>query len=218
MPTYSQTINLKLIQAEVKHLIFDLGGVIINLNTKLTIQAFSEITGKSIDETMDFAHSHPIFPAYEKGEVDSAEFRSVIRSLSHHPLADEAIDLAWNAMILDLPTDRTDLLETLKGTYDIFLLSNTNHIHMDKVNQVRVDSGVRPFDLLFQKDYYSHLMGKRKPDTEIFDQVLSENNLNPTETVFFDDNVDNIKGAAQLGIQTVHVTSPQVMMDYFNGQ
>lgn len=199
-----------------EHFIFDLGGVIINLNTQLTIQAFAEITGKSIESIVDFSQSHPIFHAYEKGEVTSEEFRAVIRSISEKELSTTLIDEAWNAMILDLPSQRIELLQSLQKKYDTYLLSNTNYIHMERVNQVRLDSGHLSFDQLFTKDYYSHLMGKRKPNADIFEQVLEENNLSAASTVFFDDNIDNIRSAEKLGIQTLHVTSPQVMMNYFN--
>lgn len=199
-----------------EHFIFDLGGVIINLNTQLTIQAFAEITGKSIESIVEFSQSHPIFHAYEKGEATSEEFRAVIRSISEKELSTTLIDEAWNAMILDLPSQRIELLQSLQKKYDTYLLSNTNYIHMERVNQVRLDSGHLSFDQLFTKDYYSHLMGKRKPNADIFEQVLEENNLSAASTVFFDDNIDNIRSAEKLGIQTLHVTSPQVMMNYFN--
>ena len=215
-PQYHKQKILKLNGKKVKHLIFDLGGVIINLDTSLTIRAFAQLTNKSPQQIIDFSISHPGFHAYEKGEISDTDFRNVIRELSVIELTDIQIDEAWNAMILDLPHERIKLLQELKQEYNIFLLSNTNFIHMDKVNQVRSETDLPEFSEVFHQDYYSHIMGKRKPDADIFEQVLEEHNLDPQYTLFLDDNDSNIEGANKLGIQTLHVTSPQVMMDHFN--
>lgn len=214
-PQYHKQKILKLNGKKVKHLIFDLGGVIINLDTSLTINAFAQLTNKSAQQIIDFSLSHPGFHAYEKGEITDADFRNVVRELSDQKLSDDQIDEAWNAMILDLPQERINLLQSLKNHYDLFLLSNTNYIHMLKVNEVRSEASLPEFSELFHQDYYSHLMGKRKPDADIFEQVVDEHNLDPQQTLFLDDNESNIEGAKKLGIQTLHVTSPQVMMDYF---
>lgn len=197
-------------------MIFDLGGVIINLNTQLTIQAFAQLTGKSPQQIIDFSNAHPGFHAYEKGEISDDDFRSVIRELSTAELEDYEIDNAWNAMILDLPLERIHLLQNLKEHFSVYLLSNTNFIHMHRVNEVRSEAGHPEFNTLFHQDYYSHLMGKRKPDAATFDQVIQEQNLNPKEVLFLDDSLANIEGAQRLGLQTLHVTSPSVMMEYFN--
>lgn len=205
-------------QQKVKHLIFDLGGVIINLQTSRTINAFAKLTDKPTEFILDFSSSHPAFHQYEKGQIDSAAFREVIRSISAQPLTDTAIDIAWNDMILDLPIERIDLLKKLGNIYDTYLLSNTNVIHLQRVEEVLADSGIEPFKNLFVKEYYSHLMGKRKPDAEIFEQVLDENGILAEDTLFLDDNLDNIKGASKLGLKTLHVTSPQLIFDFFNGR
>jgi glucose-1-phosphatase len=216
--TKSQTKYLKLITQKLKHLIFDLGGVIINLKVSRTIDSFARITGKTPQFIMEFALSHPAFQQYERGEIASGEFRDAIRSIGQAPLSDAAIDTAWNAMILDLPSERIDLLKTLRMKYDTYLLSNINDIHYKKLAEIRFENSIEPFDQLFVKDYYSHFMGMRKPDAEIFELVMAENNLKPEETLFLDDTLDNIKGAAKLGIKTLHVTSPHLIFEFFDGR
>lgn len=203
-------------QGKIKNLIFDLGGVIINLNTSLTIKAFAELSGRSLEEVIKFSTTEPAFHLYEKGQITDADFRAVIRTLTSKPLDDTSIDKAWNAMILDLPIEHIKLLRSLKERHNIFLLSNTNNIHMECVNDVRIKASVESFDQLFHYDYYSHIMGKRKPDANIFEQVLEENNLDPAQTLFLDDNYDNINGASNLGINTLHVTSPNLLFEYFD--
>ena len=121
-----------------------------------------------------------------------------------------------NAMLLTIPSEKYELLLRLKTRYRVFLLSNTNNIHLESFNQlVHRDTGLRELDYYFHKAYYSHLMKMRKPDAEIYSHVLSENKLSPDETLFLDDNFDNIKGAAGLGIKTIHVTSPSMILPLF---
>lgn len=198
-----------------KHLIFDLGGVIINLDTSLTVRAFADLAQKTAAEINQHMSSEPAFAQYERGEIACDEFRNAIRKLAGRDLEDERIDEAWNAMILDLPHERIDLLRRLGHSFDIFLLSNTNTIHLKRVGEVREAAGIVPFGELFQKDYYSHLMGKRKPEAACFRQVIDENGLDPAHTLFLDDSETNIEGASAVGLQTLHVTSPDVMTDYF---
>ncbi|WP_155182098.1 HAD family hydrolase [Fulvivirga lutimaris] len=203
-------------QGKFKNLIFDLGGVIINLDTSLTIKAFAKLSGRSLEEVITFSEEEPSFHLYEKGQITDADFRTAIRALTSKQLDDNSIDEAWNAMILDLPIERIKLLRSLKERHNIYLLSNTNSIHMECVNDVRKKAGIESFDQLFHYDYYSHIMRKRKPDADIFEQVLQENNLDPKQTLFLDDNYDNINGASNLGINTLHVTSPNLLFEYFH--
>ncbi len=216
LPTISQTNFLKLKHINIEHIIFDLGGVIINLDPQKTINAFAQITSNSPEKIISFSNEHPAFHQYEKGQIEDHEFRNVIRTLTHKQLTDNQIDTAWNAMILDLPIASVQLLHKLKANYGIYLLSNTNYIHMKKVNEVREEAGIETFASLFNKDYYSHLMGKRKPDAEIFEEVLDNHGLQPHKTLFIDDNLSNINGASALGIATLHVSSPYQLVDYFN--
>lgn len=216
LPTISQAKKSKLSRVVAKNLIFDLGGVIINLDSSLTIKAFAALTGNTAEDVIKFTQNEEAFHLYEKGLIDDHDFRNAIRALADSQLDDAAIDKAWNAMILDLPIERIELLRQLKKKHNVYLLSNTNTIHMECVNEVRSSANIEPFNQLFHYDYYSHLMGKRKPDLDIFEQVLEENGLDPSETLFLDDNYDNINGASKLGINTLHVTSPQLIFEYFD--
>jgi putative hydrolase of the HAD superfamily len=120
-------------------------------------------------------------------------------------------------MLLDIPPSRLEFLRFLKDHYRMFLLSNTNQIHLDQVNKILHDvCGKKDFLHFFERTYYSHLMKKRKPDYEIFEQVLIENNLLAEETLFIDDSSENLHGASSLGIKTLLVTSEKSLFDFFD--
>lgn len=203
--------------SSVKNIIFDLGGVILDLSITDTLKSFSRLSGLSFKEIERIFISAPEFEHYEKGTLDDAGFRQFIRKAYHVDCTDEDIDACWNAMLLDLPTKKLELLETLKSRYNTFLLSNTNGIHLNYINQTILPkaAGISSLDDYFHKSYYSHRMGKRKPDAEIFEQVLEENNLQAAETLFLDDNGLNTEGAAKVGIRTVYITSSDQIFDVF---
>ncbi|MBS1508418.1 MAG: HAD family phosphatase [Bacteroidetes bacterium] len=201
---------------EIKNIIFDLGGVILDLDVSKTHQAFGEMAGLSAKEIQAKSSTEPFFNDFEKGLLSDHEFRQRIKSFLNKPATNEEIDAAWNAMLVKIPTEKYELLLRLRETHRVFLLSNTNNIHLEYFNQlVYRDTGHPELDYFFHKAYYSHLMKMRKPDQEIYARVLNENNLSAGETLFLDDNFDNIEGAARVGIQTIHVTSPSAILSLF---
>ncbi len=204
--------------ATIKNLIFDLGGVILDLSVKDTLESFAKVSGLPLDKVKTLFVSSPEFEHFEKGEIDDAAFRDFVKRLYNVTVSDAEIDRCWNAMLLGIPKGKLDLLLELKKQYEVLLLSNTNNIHLSYINTkiVRPLVGVDSLDQFFHKSYYSHLMQMRKPDAEIFLKVLDDNHFKAEETLFLDDNADNIKGAASLGIQTVHVTHPDLVIEYFN--
>ena len=205
-----------LIPHEIKNLIFDLGGVIINLDVTRTHQAFADLAECPIEEVKSKISSQEFFNEYEKGSLDDNEFRTHLRTLLNRNITDAQLDAAWNAMLLDIPSEKYQLLMKLKSSYRVFLLSNTNNIHLQAVNKIVFnDTGQTGLGYYFHRDYYSHLMKMRKPDPEIFHRVLVENNLIAKETYFLDDNLENIEGAKSLAIQTVHITSPDRVLSLF---
>jgi glucose-1-phosphatase len=198
----------------VKNLIFDLGGVILDLSVEDTLTAFSNLSGLRKEKVKDIFIGSPEFNEFEKGLMNDDAFREFIRKTYAPQATDAQIDECWNAMLLGLPMQKLDLLDALKKEFSVYLLSNTNGIHLHYINEVILKSvtGKNLLDTHFHKAYYSHRMGKRKPEPEIYLQVLEENNLKAGETMFLDDNPHNIESAASLGIQTVYVHHPDVMI------
>jgi epoxide hydrolase-like predicted phosphatase len=205
-----------LVSAGIKNIIFDLGGVIINLSVEKTHQAFAALSGLPLEEIKSRVHHGAYFHEYEKGLITDAEFRDHLRESLNLSVTDSALDAAWNAMLLDIPIERIQLLERLKKTYSIYLLSNTNNIHLQCFsNIVHQLTGKARIDHYFHNAYYSHLLKLSKPDVAIYKHVLSENNLQPAETIFLDDNKDNLAGANKVGIKTFHVEYPDQIFSFF---
>lgn len=204
---------------KIKNIIFDLGGVIINLDVPKTFKSFAELGGVSERQVMSAVESSSLFNDYEKGLISSKTFRAGIRRLLRKDLTDQEIDNAWNSMLLDIPAERLSLIEELKGKYNLFVLSNTNDIHIEAFNKIMNQSyDLDKYHQLFDYIYYSFLINKRKPDAEIYRHVLDEQNLIAEETVFFEDNKDNINSAAALNIQTHWVRSNRLNLGFIRDE
>jgi glucose-1-phosphatase len=200
----------------IKHLIFDLGGVIINLDTRATFQAFEQLTGVPVQKWAADGPTSRLLLDYEKGLLSDDEFRHGIRQLTSHPLTDAAIDHAWNAMLGEIPKYRLDKAAALRATYGTYVLSNTNGIHEQAFNNIlRQSTGTPTLQPFFDKVYFSHRMKMRKPETEIYQTVLDDNDLKGEEVLFLDDNPDNLRGAEKLKIQTFLVPSPDSWLELF---
>lgn len=189
----------------IKNVIFDLGGVIINLDPARTRNAFTQLGLKNFDALYSFAQQSGVFDLFDKGFLSNADFRNEMRKHISSEVTDAQIDTAWNAMLLDVPSEKIELLRHMKSRYRTFLLSNTNRIHVEcfSAELARVH-GSKDFSPWMERCYYSCEIGMRKPDEEIFRFVLNENNLVPEETLFIDDSPQHISGANTCGIRTLH--------------
>ncbi|MDX5417980.1 MAG: HAD family phosphatase [Hymenobacteraceae bacterium] len=201
----------------VKNIIFDLGGVIINIDYHKSIHELEQYCpeGRSIEYSQK-AQSQ-LFDLFETGNSSSEEFRQQLREAYCLEATDEQIDDAWNAMLLDIPAERIELLRELGKKYRIFLLSNTNAIHLKRFNEMVEHSFTIPsLDSLFERTYYSHLIGQRKPDAIVFEQILEQNGLKREETLFIDDSIQHIESADKIGLQTLFLKPPLTINQFFN--
>jgi putative hydrolase of the HAD superfamily len=198
---------------KIQHVIFDLGGVIVNIDPQLTARAFSDLSGTDPVDIIELHNSANFFSAYETGRISDEQFRNEIRRFLKKEIPDEQIDQAWGALLLDVPPEKVQMLAQARNHYNTYLLSNTNHIHRLKFCRTFRDLTGRELDEYFKKVYYSYEMGKRKPDEDIFMQVLEENQLVPAETLLVDDSIPNIETARKLGLKTLHVERNQRKID-----
>lgn len=201
---------------KIKNIIFDLGDVIINIDVPLAAKSFAELTGKPHEEITRLFKDHEVFGLFETGKIDEAGFRNLIRTVIQEAHWDDSIiDKAWNSLLLDIPKERIELLKTLSQQYRLFLLSNTSSIHITEVNGILGrEHGVEKLDDLFEKLFLSYEMGIMKPDAAIYHQVLADAGILAEETLFLDDNADNIQSAGTVGIHTIHVQKPVTILDY----
>lgn len=193
----------------IKNIIFDLGGVILDLDLEAAYQRFSQLSGLTAREVVQRTEGLMLFKDYETGAVSSSAFRQQINQLLDMQATDDEIDHAWCAMLGGIPAHRLELAGRLRQSYRTFVLSNTNEIHVGHFDSIIQDH--------FEKVYYSHELKMRKPNIEIYEAVLSEQSLNAAETLFIDDTLDNIKGAEKLNIKTFHLETPQQLTRLFRG-
>ena len=202
----------------VKNIIFDYGNVIFKIDFARVQQSFKELGINNVGDFFSHTQQNPIFDEFDRGQIGALEFRERIRQITGiATLSDEQIDMAWNSMLIGVGEGNHDLLLKLKGKYHTFLLSNINEIHYNFIMKyLERDFGFEGNDHLFEKAYYSHFTGMRKPEPALFNKVLAENELKPEETLFIDDSPQHLAAAAKLGIQTFLMTAPDTLQAYFN--
>ncbi len=201
----------------IKNIIFDYGNVIFDIDHQLTIKAFTDLGASYFSDKFSHAGQDTLFNDFEKGIISASEFRNNINLILSSNHSDQVLDHAWNALLIGIPDGNLDLLKDLKTKYRTFLLSNNNIIHYTSIieylkNTFQIDS----MDSYFEKTYYSHQMKMRKPDADIFERVLNENQLNPAETLFIDDSLQHIETAKKQGIQTHLLPIGYGLQKYFS--
>lgn len=195
-----------------KNIIFDLGGVLLNLDIQRTLEAFRQIGLDNIEELFRIGHAASFFKQYETGSINNEEFISSIERIPGNRGSRQQIIEGWNAMLLDFPADRVEWLQQLKSKYRLFLFSNTNAIHLDRFQQTFTEAHGFTLDELFEVSYYSHLVQLRKPDAAAYEIVLKQNDLEPSETLFIDDALVNVEAANASGIKGIHL-QPGIMVN-----
>lgn len=189
--------------SEIKNIIFDLGGVIINLDIPKTIAEFNKLSVVPFESIYTQLQQSPIFDLFDKGQISETDFFKELKKYLKEDVTDTQMIDAWNAMLLDFPIHRLQLLSSLKSKYRIFLLSNTNETHITQLeSDLHKEHRYKNLEPFFEKVYYSCRIGMRKPDSDIFKFVLNQNKLNAHETIFIDDSPQHIKGALNTGIQS----------------
>jgi len=187
---------------QIKNIILDLGGVIINLDIHKTINEFNKITKSPFESIYGQLKQTELFDLFDKGLISETVFFDELRKNITTRAENDQLINAWNAMLLDFPAYRLNFLKTLQPKFRLFLLSNTNETHIKEFEkQLYVNYGFKNLEPFFEKVYYSCRMGMRKPDEEIFNWVLNENGLTANETIFIDDTIHHVNGALNTGIQ-----------------
>lgn len=193
-------------QRGIEAIIFDLGGVILDIDYQRTVDAFKALGYTDFDQQYSKMKQSGLFDALETGRIEPQEFRDTVREAVPH-VSDEEVDRAWNAIILDFPEGRLEFVSALKERMPIYLLSNTNAIHVQCFYQLLDRYGASTLEPYFHQLYLSHEVGLRKPDPGIFEHVLEDQGLLPETTLFIDDSPQHVESAGSLGIQTIHLRS-----------
>lgn len=198
----------------IRNIIFDLGGVLLNIDYKLTEEAFVTAGVEDFPKMYSQLQQTTLFDDFETGRIPADEFIEGLQKAAGKELSKIAIIDAWNKMLLDFPLRRLQILQQLRTYYDLFLLSNTNELHEAEFNRIlKEDHNIIHLAAYFDRIYFSHRIGMRKPDPEVFEMILLENGLEPQETLFIDDSPQHIEGAKKLGIQTIWLTNGMTIED-----
>lgn len=189
----------------IKNIIFDYGNVIFEINFKRTQNALLQLGIHNTEQFFAHQSHNSLFDDFEVAGISPDQFRDGIRVAAGNPhLSDVQIDEAWNSLLIGVSEGNHQVLLDMKEKYRTFLLSNNNEIHYNWIiNYLRKEFDIENYDNHFEKAYFSQHMKLRKPNVNIFEQVIRENNLNPSETLFIDDSPQHIEGAKKAGLNTL---------------
>ena len=203
--------------SEIKNLLLDLGGVVLNVDYHKMVDVFKEYGIMDFDKHFTQAKQVEIIDKFEEGKCSVEEFRNGIRDLVNVNLTDEQIDNAWFSMILDLPKERIELIGLLKLKYNVYLFSNTNELHIELLKKrYEEEFGFDIFQMLFTKAYFSNEIKMRKPHPESFQWLLNDAEIKAEETLFIEDSPQHIEGAKKVGLNTYWLTGGETINDLYD--
>ncbi|MFA7272428.1 MAG: HAD family phosphatase [Crocinitomicaceae bacterium] len=205
-----------MINNHVKAILFDLGGVLINLDYQKTIAAFESLGINNFQEIYSQAQQNHLFDDLETGKISSFHFINRLLDLLPQGCNPNQVVFAWNAMILDFPAHRLEFLQKLSQKYELYLLSNTNDLHMEKVRRELKKSSEMPLEHYFKTVFLSQEIKDRKPNASIFEHVSRTIGFPPEQILFVDDSIQHIESAQKLGYQVIHLTSELIEHPYFS--
>ncbi|MEO6838559.1 MAG: HAD family phosphatase [Ginsengibacter sp.] len=199
---------------KIENIIFDLGGVLLDIDYNLTRNAFQQLGIIDFDEMYSQAGADQLFQKLETGKISEPDFYKELNSRTGLHLAPEEIRKAWNAILLDFRESSLQFLDTIRSKYKLFILSNTNHIHLISFNKIYLNKKrEKSFEKYFDKAFYSCEIGLRKPDEICYEWVLKETGIDPGKTLFIDDSEQNIDAAKKVGLQTIHLKAGKYIED-----
>ena len=198
---------------EIKNILFDLGGVLMDIDFNLSNKAFAALGVPDFKQYISQHHADVLFEKLEIGAISPNEFYDAFREEVKLPLSNADIERAWNAMLLHFSKDKMNWLEATGKRYNIYLFSNTNKMHVDYFQDLCLREIGKPLESFFIKAWYSNEVGLRKPYPASFTTLLEREHLKPEETLFIDDTIGNIEGAKQAGLQTKHLVAPETVLE-----
>ena len=197
-----------------KAIVFDLGAVILNINYQNTIDEFTKLGVKKAENFYSKKVQMHLFDQIEIGKISKYQFLNELQKETKNANLKQ-VELAWNAMLLELPEERFQLIKKLKNSHAIYLLSNTNSIHIDAFKKKLGNEKWLAFCKLFDKMYLSHKLGLRKPDVKIFEYILKDQKLKAEEVFFIDDSLQHIKEKKKIGIHCHHLLDNEDITSLF---
>ena len=199
---------------KIKNIVFDMGGVLIDLDWSACVSAFAENGFPQAKEMLNPYLQKGIFMQLEKGTVTTSEFYQNIKDNAGSSITDEQIDLSLSKFLVELPIYKLEMLRKLRESYNVYMLSNTSSIIMKYVDENMFTQEGLTWESYFDHRYLSFEMQLLKPDSSIYEVMLADGAMNPDETLFLDDSPANIATALKLGIKTYHVSPMEDYREY----
>ncbi len=205
-------------EAFVKHLphpnaidaiILDFGGVLYDIDYNAPARAFRDLGMTNFEEIYSQAAQTDLFDRLESGTIANDDFLKALQEYTPKGTTLEQVSDAWNVILLGLPKRRIDFVHRLNARYRMFLLSNTNAIHVAEFEQhIDAEMGLPYFRSAFEKVHFSNVLGRKKPYPETYLHVCALHGLEPARTLFIDDSIQHVKGALQAGLHAYHLEVP----------
>jgi len=201
----------------IKNIIFDIGEVLLTVNKLAAHDALVKLGIDSGNLAEMLVNESGDYFKYEQGLIDSSEFRAFFRKKSSAIFSDDEFDRAWGSMLDNFPKDRIEILQVLSKKIKVFILSNTNEIHINTFNKMlQNDFGINNLSQIVEKAYYSNEIKLRKPNPKIYEYVLADSKLQAENTLFIDDRLENLVAAEKYGIKTYLFTGKESFTELFN--
>ena len=189
----------------IENIIFDLGGVILDIDYNRTRKEFEDLGVAQFDEMYSQANANHLFQKLETGHISNDDFFKELSSVTNYGLTPQQIRTAWDAMLLEFRENSLNFLKEIKAKYNTYLFSNTNFIHMEAFHKIfHKKERAHPFNDYFDKAFYSCEIGLRKPDAESYQWILDHLNIKADKTLFIDDSIQNVEAAMGVGMKTIH--------------
>ena len=188
----------------IRGIIFDLGGVLVDLDLEICRSNFISILGYTkIDEILDACHQKGIYGSLEEGRLSEEEFKAEILKDSFPGGTGADVDKCMYSLLASMPTYKAELLKSLAQDYPLYLLSNNNPIAMRRSVEIFSAYGL-DFNTLFKKLFLSYQMKMLKPGAAIYKEVIGNLEGDPSEYIFIDDSLANVEAASELGFIALH--------------
>ena len=188
-------------QKAFKAVLFDLGGVLIDIDYHATERAFEQLGVSDFKERYTQLAQNELFDRFECGAISPQHFVNLLLPFAQSGTSPNQVVSAWNAMLGSFPLEKIKLLERLSKTTPLYMLSNTNELHWIEVKRAWQKVTTQPMQHFFSAIYLSHEIGKRKPHPETFVWVCQQMGFEPADVLFLDDSPQHIEGATQAGLQ-----------------
>ena len=186
----------------IKALLFDLGGVVIDVDFNQVFTKWAIFSNRGIEEIRSKFSLDHFYKSHEKGEIDITEYFSSLRRTLGIDISDFQFKEGWNSIFKAEIEGMSELLKIAKEKLPLYAFTNSNRVH-EKVWSKKISQTLSQF----QKVFTSSDIGMRKPDPEAFQFVANSIGIELSEIIFYDDSIENIIGARNVGLNVVHVKS-----------